>query len=312
MDELAKIKEVALKYNISTRALRYYEDVGLIQSIRTDDYAYRLYDDKAIKRIEQILVLRKLDISVKDIQRIFSTNSMDVLLEVMAEKANKIDDEMTLLYELKEIILALIKRLESRESKTNTDLSLLNEKAIIIKARLAKSNNEEINESIGKMMEVTEKLDKMPDIRIIKLPKVKMACAKGKYLLDECLDNFNKWWSSVEVKQALFPRDFLQYNLKLEYFEWLFAIPEGMTDTNGYEVVDFPGGLYAVATAFEDDAETERVCNLIHKWVDESDEFEVSNSDNDTNERYDMGHIVFSEGVYRPQMDIFVPIVIKE
>lgn len=72
MRELIKISEVSLKYDISTRALRYYEDKGLIDSIRTEDYAYRLYDDIAIKRIEQILVLRKLNISIKDIKNIFS------------------------------------------------------------------------------------------------------------------------------------------------------------------------------------------------------------------------------------------------
>ena len=56
MNELAKIKDVSSKYNITTRTLRYYEDIGLITSTRSDDYAYRLYDENAVKRIEQILI----------------------------------------------------------------------------------------------------------------------------------------------------------------------------------------------------------------------------------------------------------------
>lgn len=28
--------------------LRYYEDMGLIESIRSDDYAYRLYDEASL------------------------------------------------------------------------------------------------------------------------------------------------------------------------------------------------------------------------------------------------------------------------
>ena len=45
MGNLAKIREISVKYNISARTLRYYEDTGLIESTRSDGYAYRLYDE---------------------------------------------------------------------------------------------------------------------------------------------------------------------------------------------------------------------------------------------------------------------------
>jgi len=60
MNDLIKIHEVSSKYDITARTLRYYEDMGLIVSARSADYAYRLYDETAIKRLEQILILRKL------------------------------------------------------------------------------------------------------------------------------------------------------------------------------------------------------------------------------------------------------------
>lgn len=306
MSDLIKISEVALKYDISTRALRYYEDAGLIQSIRTDDYAYRLFDDKAIKRIEQILVLRKLNIAIKDIQKIFLCNSVEVLLNVLGNKVNEIDDEVTLLHELKEIVVTFIKQLEKCDFKADTDLYLLYERASIIEDRLNENKDESSDSSMGKLLEVAEKLEKMPDVRIIMLPKVKMA-RSGNTDLGE----FDKWWSSVAVEQSLFPRDFMWYNSKLNCFEWLFTIPENMTDTNGYEVFDFPGGLYAAATAYDEGEEISRINGLIHKWVDESEEFEVSSSNNDTEERFDMGHIVSPMGVCRPQMDLFIPIVRK-
>ncbi len=52
MGELIKIREASLRYDISARALKYYEDIGLIKSTRSDDYAYRLYDETAVKRLE--------------------------------------------------------------------------------------------------------------------------------------------------------------------------------------------------------------------------------------------------------------------
>ena len=86
MNELAKIRDISVKYDISARTLRYYEDMGLITSTRSDDYAYRLYNEAAVQRLEQILILRKLNISIKDIGRIFNTSGSEVVLEVLGEK----------------------------------------------------------------------------------------------------------------------------------------------------------------------------------------------------------------------------------
>ena len=54
MNELIKIKDVSTKYDITARTLRYYEEIGLITSTRNDDYAYRMYDEVAIRRLEQM------------------------------------------------------------------------------------------------------------------------------------------------------------------------------------------------------------------------------------------------------------------
>jgi DNA-binding transcriptional MerR regulator len=94
MNGLIKITDMSSRYNISARALRYYEDMGLITSIRSNDYAYRLYDEIAVKRLEQILILRKLNISIKDIMRIFSTSGSEIVLEVLGKKINDIDAEI--------------------------------------------------------------------------------------------------------------------------------------------------------------------------------------------------------------------------
>jgi len=67
MGELIKIRDVSLQYGISARALKYYEEMELITSTRSDAYAYRLYDDAAVQQLEQILILRKLNISIKEV-----------------------------------------------------------------------------------------------------------------------------------------------------------------------------------------------------------------------------------------------------
>ncbi len=311
MEELVKIREVALKYDITARTLRYYEDMGLLASVRSGDYAYRMYDGQALKRLEQILVLRKLNISVKDIARIFSSPGTEVLMEVLSGKVAGIDGEMALLQELKEIVLEFIRLIEESPFPDAGDVRLLFEKAKGMESQLvAASLHEEQPEAVTRMLEVTEKLERLPDVRVIKLPPVKMACSG-----EAELEVFDRWFSSIDTGHYLTPRDFMWFNARTNRFEWLFALTHGMEDTGGFEVISFPGGLYAVASAIDGD-EIPKVNALIHKWVDQNEHFEVSTSANDPHERYDMGHIftpkVFKECTGYHMMDLFVPIVLRQ
>ena len=163
MNELIKIRDVSTKYDISARTLRYYEDMGLITSTRSDDYAYRLYDEAAVKRLEQILILRKLNISIKDIQRIFNTSGSEVVLEVLSKKVDAIDEEVSLLYELREIVLEFIHQIEQADFGKESDVRLLYEKAKEIETQLINVDYEGNPSNVNRLLEVTEKLERLPD-----------------------------------------------------------------------------------------------------------------------------------------------------
>lgn len=164
MNELVKIRDVSARYEISARTLRYYEDMGLITSTRTEDYAYRLYDDEAVKRLEQILILRKLNISIKDIQRIFSTSGSEIVLEVLGKKVDSIDEEVSLLHELKEIVLDFIKQIEKADFGNDSDVRMLYEKAKEIETQIVNVDYNGNVANVNRLLEVTEKLAVSPDI----------------------------------------------------------------------------------------------------------------------------------------------------
>lgn len=65
--ELMTISKVSKSFGISTRTLRYYEQIGLIQSDKLDDYMYRVYSPETVTRLNQIIILRKLRIPLKNI-----------------------------------------------------------------------------------------------------------------------------------------------------------------------------------------------------------------------------------------------------
>ncbi|WP_058304396.1 helix-turn-helix domain-containing protein [Gorillibacterium timonense] len=307
---LFKVREVSLKYDITTRALKYYEEMGLITSTHVEDYSYRCYDAEAVKRIEQILILRKLDISIKDIQRIFASANAAVLIDVLGEKIGKIDHETELLQHVKTIIIALIEQIQDFDTQDEVNLKLLYEKANEVGQYIEGYQDAVKAQPVHQLIEAVDKLEKKPDIRIVNLPSVRMA-RSGK----NNLEAFDKWFSTIKPPQNLFPRDFMWFHPQLNDFEWLFALPEDMTDSNGFEVFDFPGGLYAAAVAFDDDDVT-RVNRLVHRWVDESQVYAASSLENDEFERYDMGHIIgamhFADGTMKEQMDLFIPIVKKQ
>jgi DNA-binding transcriptional MerR regulator len=74
--ELIKITELTNELGMTSRTLRYYEQIGLIRSERLPFEKYRYYDRENIERIKQILVLRKMQIPVKDIIRIYESKDL--------------------------------------------------------------------------------------------------------------------------------------------------------------------------------------------------------------------------------------------
>jgi len=159
MDTLTKIREASLQYGISARALKYYEDMGLIQSVKNDAYAYRMYDEANLKRLEQILILRKLNIGIKDIQRVFAVSGTAAVLDVLGQKVTDIDEEVALLHELKEIVLSFIRQLEQADFSKADDVKWLYDKAREIETQISNAAYTGNPSPAHRLFAVTEKLE---------------------------------------------------------------------------------------------------------------------------------------------------------
>lgn len=81
------ISQVSKNLGISTRMVRYYEKLGLIKSDRKEGYTYRIYDEEAILKIEQILLLRKLCIPVRQIQAILENKNAVTAINIFSSKS---------------------------------------------------------------------------------------------------------------------------------------------------------------------------------------------------------------------------------
>lgn len=283
MSRLVKIKDVSNKYDITARTLRYYEDMGLISSTRSDDYAYRMYDEKAMNRLEQILILRKLNISIKDIQRVFDTSDSDVVLEVLGKKVEKIDDEVSLLHELKEIVLDFIHEIEQVSFTDNSDIKQLYNKAKELETQLIKSDYTGKPSNVNRLIKVTEQLDKkIPDIMVVMLPKFKaVTCG-----VQSWEDMFKpggymyQLWQYFDLYEPVIFDCFDFLLTKDDKAEWLCAVKSDVTaiDVGSFNLVEHPGGMYAMTVSIDEDVESiKKVEDKVKRWV-ENTNFEMDDS----------------------------------
>jgi len=66
------IKEIADLAGVTTRTLRYYDEIGLLSPSETGENGYRYYDQESLLLLQQIMFFRELDVPLKDIQLILS------------------------------------------------------------------------------------------------------------------------------------------------------------------------------------------------------------------------------------------------
>ena len=71
------VKEISDLTGISVRTLHYYDEIGLLKPTDKSEAGYRLYDDKALETLQQILFFREFDIPLKEIKAIMANPALD-------------------------------------------------------------------------------------------------------------------------------------------------------------------------------------------------------------------------------------------
>jgi DNA-binding transcriptional MerR regulator len=62
---------------VSTRTLRYYDEIGLLKPARTSSSGYRIYGQREVDLLQQILFYRELGLSLEDIRSIVTEPGFD-------------------------------------------------------------------------------------------------------------------------------------------------------------------------------------------------------------------------------------------
>lgn len=71
------VNEVSKLTGVSVRTLHHYDAIGLLKPTTVSDAGYRLYDDTALERLQQILLFRELEFPLKEIKAILESPNFD-------------------------------------------------------------------------------------------------------------------------------------------------------------------------------------------------------------------------------------------
>jgi DNA-binding transcriptional MerR regulator len=283
--DLKTIRQVSLDYGISRRMLCYYEEIGLIKSSRKDDYAYRVYDKNAIQRLQQILILRKLQIPVKQIKDILNNQDAVAVIEIFKQNISQLDAEITALSTLKSILMRFVDELQEK-ADLSFKLDLFNDKTMLaIVSTLSFSQNKiKENVSMEELNKANDNLSKLADsdVRIVYLPPMTVAAAyasgegcEGK--AGDMITQFVKESGLLNIKPDARSFGFdcskgaAGIGEPSHVYELWVSIPDEMEVAAPLVKRTFDGGMYAAHVLRTWDFQDWR---LLKEWVDASDKYD--------------------------------------
>ena len=97
------VKEVSKLTGVSVRTLHHYDAIGLLKPTKVTEAGYRMYDDTALSRLQNILLFRELQFPLKEIKVILDSPNFDPL-EAIAQQIELLELQYKHIGEL--IILA--------------------------------------------------------------------------------------------------------------------------------------------------------------------------------------------------------------
>ncbi|WP_055668815.1 MerR family transcriptional regulator [Desnuesiella massiliensis] len=305
--KLIKITDLTNQLGISSRTLRYYEQVGLVQSVRLQFEKYRFYDSENIGRIKQIIVLRKMQIPIKDIISIYESEDMTVLVESFVSRINAIDNEIDALRDLKHIIDEFLQAMLKSGIKHISALPLLYEKIDKqLEAQEIRENEKEI--SFERLSDLSEKMSVPLDLIIIDLPPMRVLSSKLKDSDISDVDGFWDWLSKSRIPFGT-PGSHKLFEYQKDNVQTVIIqnIDRDFNNDSPYSDYEFEGGLFAVGSVYVEDD----IASFHHRMINSFDNnpyYEVDYRHGGRLRHESLAESVISSDSRREKINIFLPV----
>lgn len=155
------ISQLAKLAGVSTRTLRYYDEIDLLKPKRISSSGYRIYGQKEVDRLQQILFFRELDVNLETIISIMNDPNFDMV--------KALENHLKQLLMKRSHLDRLISTIEKTIANEKGEITMKNEEKFdVFKEKLIQENEEkfgeEIREKYGEdvVEKSNEKLRNMP------------------------------------------------------------------------------------------------------------------------------------------------------
>lgn len=114
LEEIVSIGELCKMLGLTTRTLRYWEEVGFIESVERSGRENRGYTPYYVRRIKFIMRLKELGLTIKELQHLYriyggakqTDRMIPELVSILDVHVNMIDEKMEKLLSLRNDIIA--------------------------------------------------------------------------------------------------------------------------------------------------------------------------------------------------------------
>ncbi len=135
------INKVAKISGVSTRTLRYYDEIDLLKPKRINSSGYRIYSQKEIDILQQILFYKELGLPLNKIKEIINSKDFDFKLALYEHKNNLLNQ--------KNKIELMLKTIENTIKSVEGEIIMSNkEKFECFKEDILKQNEEKYGKEI--------------------------------------------------------------------------------------------------------------------------------------------------------------------
>ncbi|QWV92138.1 MerR family transcriptional regulator [Geomonas oryzisoli] len=112
-ENIVSISDLAKELGLTTRTLRYWEEVGIIDSVERQDGATRGYTPYYVRRIRFIMKLKELGLTIREMQDLYTAygdakqteKMIPRLIETLDQHVAKVDEKMAQLASLRQDIV---------------------------------------------------------------------------------------------------------------------------------------------------------------------------------------------------------------
>lgn len=115
------VNKLAKLAGVSVRTLHYYDEVGLLKPSAIQKNGYRVYEERELLRLQQILFFRELDFPVGEIKRIMSSPAFN-MRQALRDQRAMIELKKKRLSGLIKTIDKTLQKLENEKSMDDKDM----------------------------------------------------------------------------------------------------------------------------------------------------------------------------------------------